>query len=152
MPGLLMGPGSAKATCAFITQGLRRQSPHHASPTSLAPPGSTMKPFQGKISSVKSVFPGVPRLSQQGSGTLCTMELKPQCPIFFAGVCCDQGEGRGPSGLTTQTPPPTPHQGQLPKESELPVTADETSLGDQLSCHFELLRLDVKFFVPLPPD
>lgn len=98
-----------------------------ASPTSLAPLGSTMKPIQSKISSVKSVFPGVVRLSQEGSGAPVTMKLKLQCPIFFARVCCDQVESRGSKPLN---PNPTPHQGQLQRESELPVTGGVT-------CHWE---------------
>lgn len=118
-----MGPGSARATCTFITQGLRTQPPHRASPTSLAPLGSTMKPIQSKISSVKSVFPGVARLSQEGFGAQVTMKLKLQWPIFFARVCCDQVESRGSK---PHNPNPTPHQGQLQRESELPVIGGVT--------------------------
>lgn len=64
-----MGPGSAQATCPFVTYSVAQNTaPPCTTPHWLAPSGSTMEPLQSKISSPNTVFPGVTSPWGEGGG------------------------------------------------------------------------------------
>lgn len=107
----------------------------------LAPPGSTMEPLQSKISSLNTVFSGVPSLRGEGSGRCVPGNSSSSAPPSVPGPAVPRWRAGDLAASQSKPPLPSPGggKGTFKRKVDSP-SMEVTSPREPASRHCELPR------------